>query len=79
MNDSLQYPCTVTHLRRSIGVEQRVAVTIWKLATNIEFRTLSGLFGLGCSTVDGVIIMETCQAIVTHLLSQYVHIHHGRD
>ena len=70
MNDNIL--AQVTHLRRSIGVGLRVAITIWKLATNIEFRTLSGLFGLGRSTV-GVISMETCQAIVTHLLPLYVH------
>ena len=40
-----------THLREAVSVEQRVAVTIWKLATNCEYRTLSNLFGLGISTL----------------------------
>ncbi len=52
-------------------MEQRVAVTIWKLATNIEYRTLSALFGLGRSTV-GEIVIETCDAVATHLLPKYV-------
>ena len=51
-------------------------MTIWKLATNIEYRTLSEMFGLGRSTV-GVIVVETCHAIATHLLPQYVSIPHG--
>ena len=61
---------------RSVSVEVRVAVTIWKLATNVEYRTLSAVFGLGRSTV-GEIVVETCRAIASHLLSQYVQIPHG--
>ena len=53
-----------------------MAVTIWKLATNVEYRTLSSLFGLGHSTV-GKIVVETCHAIATHLLPQYVQIPSG--
>ena len=52
-------------------VEERVAVTIWRLAKNVEYRTLVALFGLGRSTV-GKIVVETCQAISRHLFSQYV-------
>ena len=58
-------------------MEQRVAVTVWKLATNMEYRTLSALFGLGRSTV-GKIVVETCNAIATHLLPKYVTIP-GKD
>ena len=58
-------------------MEQRVAVTVWKLGTNVEYRTSSALFGLGRSTV-GKIVIETCNAIVTHLLPKYVTIP-GRD
>ena len=61
----------VTQLCKPVSVEERVAVTIWKLATNIEYRTLASLFGLGRSTV-GKIIVETSRAISTHLLPQYV-------
>ena len=59
-----------------VSVEKRVAVTIWKLATNVEYRTLAALFGLGRSTV-GDIVVETCQAIATHLLPRYVQIPQG--
>lgn len=54
-------------------MEERVAITIWKLATNVEYRTLSALFGVGRSTV-GKIVLDTSHAIATHLLSQYVQI-----
>ena len=53
-----------------------MAVTLWKLATNVEYRTLSELFGLGLSTA-GEIVIETCDAIATHLLPQYVFIPQG--
>ena len=39
-------------------------------------QTLSELFGLGKSTV-GEIVIETCNAIATHLLPQYVYIPKG--
>ena len=56
-----------------MSVEERVAVTVWKLATNVEYRTLSALFGLGRATV-GKIVVETCHAIATHLLPHCVQI-----
>ena len=34
-----------------VGVEVRVAVTIWRFGTNVKFRTISELFVLGRSTV----------------------------
>ena len=48
-----------TNMRYPVTVEERVAVTLWKLATYIEYSTLASLFGLGRSTV-GKIILETC-------------------
>ena len=65
-----------TILRDPISVEQRVAVTLWKLATNVEYRTISNLFGIGLSTV-GSIVIETCQVISNHLLQKYVYIPKG--
>jgi hypothetical protein len=62
-------------MREAISVEKRVAVTVWKLATNIEYRTLSALFGIGRSTV-GDITIETCKAIAK-LLPRYVKIPKG--
>ena len=36
----------VTCFRNPVGVEQCIAVTIWRLATNVELRKTSALFGL---------------------------------
>ena len=61
-----------TYWRQSISVEKRVAVTLWKLATNAEYRTLSALFGVGRSTVC-VTVIETCNAIAKHQFPRYVY------
>lgn len=59
-------------MRKAVSVEKRDAITLWKLATSIEYRTLSALFGIGRSTV-GVVVIETCEAL-TLLLPEYVKI-----
>ena len=56
-------------MRKPIALEQRVAITIWKLATNVEYRTLSELFGLGKAT-DEKIVVKTCQIIYSQ--SMYI-------
>lgn len=57
-------------VRECVSVEQCAAVTLYKLATNVEYRTLSNLFGLGKSTVC-TIVVETCQVIASKLLPKY--------
>jgi len=58
---------TVTKYRLPVAVDMQVAVTIWRLATNIEYRTIAELFGLGISTVC-TIVCRTTSAITHHLL-----------
>ena len=67
----------VTRFRNPVSVEQRVAVTIWRLATNVELRTISALFGLGQSTVRKI-VNDTCKAITTHLLNKFVRVPEGQ-
>ena len=62
-----------THFHRPVSVEERVAVMVWRLATNIEYRTMGQLFGLGRSTI-GEIVLETCEVIAEQLLPKYVHV-----
>ena len=54
-----------------LPVDVQAAVTIWRLATNIEYRTIAALFGLGISTVCEV-VHRTCHTISRHLLPQYI-------
>lgn len=60
-----------TSFREAVYVEARVAITIWRLATNVEYRTIAALFGIGKSTV-GEIVLDTCDAIANHLVPHYV-------
>ena len=49
-----------------LTVEKRVAITLWRLGTNIEYRSLSQVFGIGLSTVC-VVVADVCTTIVQHL------------
>ena len=60
-----------THFRKAIPITQRVAITLWCLATSCEYRTLSHLFGIGRSTVCEI-VQETCKAIVSVLMDIYI-------
>ena len=60
-----------THLRRPITVKHRVAITLWCLATAVEYRTISHLFGIGRSTVCEI-VHDTVRAIVTQLKGEYI-------
>ena len=67
-----------TQFREPVSVEARVAVTIWKLGTNVEHRTIAALFGLGRSTV-GEIILDTCDTIACKLMPQFIRIPEGAE
>ena len=43
-------------MRKALSLVATVAITLRKLATNIEYRTLSDMFGVGKSTVGIVVI-----------------------
>lgn len=60
-----------TSFREAVCVEARVAITIWRLATNVEYRTIAALFGIGISTV-GEIVLDTFDAIANHLVPHYI-------
>ena len=42
---------TDTEMRKAVPVEQRVALTLWFLATNADYRTIGHLFGVSKSSV----------------------------
>ena len=60
-----------TVMRKAISVEQRVAITLWCLATPAEYRTIAHLFGVARSTVCET-VHETSQAIVSALREKYI-------
>ena len=60
-----------TEMRPAISVEKRVALTLWFLATNADYRTIGHLFGVSKASVC-VIRKQVCRAIVNVLLRKYI-------
>uniref|UniRef100_A0A1X7SVF5 Transposase Helix-turn-helix domain-containing protein n=1 Tax=Amphimedon queenslandica TaxID=400682 RepID=A0A1X7SVF5_AMPQE len=66
----------ILNLGKAIPTEKRVAITLWKLATNCEYRTIGHLFGVAHETVC-VIVNDVCKAIVKNLFSKYIRLPKG--
>ena len=60
-----------TRMRAAITVEKRVAVTLWRVATNSEYRTIGHLFGVSRSSVC-LIVQEVCQLIMDVLMPKHI-------
>ena len=65
-----------TNLREPAGVEERVAMTIWKLATNVEYRNWRLFLVCGVQPLGGI-VLETYHAIATPFLPRYVQVLEG--
>ena len=63
-------------MRKAIALEQRVAIALWRLATNGDYRTIAHLFGVSRSSVC-VFVREVCQAIVSLLSPLYIQVPKG--
>ncbi|XP_051793477.1 uncharacterized protein LOC127530540 [Acanthochromis polyacanthus] len=60
-----------TKYRRAVSVELRIGICIWRLATNLEYRSISHLFGVGLSTCC-LITQEVVTAINIILKPKYI-------
>lgn len=67
-----------TRMRKAVSVEKRVAITLWRLATNGDYRSIGHLFGVSKRSVC-IIVKEVCSAIVETLLHLYVRIPSGDE
>ena len=67
-----------TRMREPLPVKKRVAITLWFLATPVEYRTIGHLFGVARCTVC-VVVHETCTAIVSLLLKRYICFPQGNE
>uniref|UniRef100_A0A8C1LIX0 DDE Tnp4 domain-containing protein n=1 Tax=Cyprinus carpio TaxID=7962 RepID=A0A8C1LIX0_CYPCA len=52
----------ITNMLDPVPLEKRVAVTIYKLASNVEFHDVANLFGIGTSTACNI-FWEVCEAL----------------
>ena len=57
--------------RQPLSVEHRVAATLWRLRTNVEFPTISYLFEVGISTAC-VTLRDVYSAIVEKLAPRFI-------
>ena len=46
----------------AVSIERRVAIALWRLATNCDYRSIGHMFGVAEGTV--CVVNEVCQAIV---------------
>uniref|UniRef100_A0A3Q3K840 DDE Tnp4 domain-containing protein n=1 Tax=Monopterus albus TaxID=43700 RepID=A0A3Q3K840_MONAL len=65
-----------TRWRKPIEPRRRLAVTLWWYATPSEYRTISGLFGVGLSTVC-VLVRQVTAALKSTLLERFVRLPEG--
>lgn len=68
----------LTTVRNPVPVEQRVAIGIWRLATNVGFQTISHLFAIGQSTAV-TIANDVASAIVSKMLPLYIKTPSGEE
>ncbi|XP_073491291.1 uncharacterized protein [Aquarana catesbeiana] len=61
-----------TNFRASLPVRKRVAIALWKLATNSEYRSIGHLFGVSNSSVCRC-VQDFCKAVCTLLAPEIVH------
>ncbi|XP_055021243.1 uncharacterized protein LOC129412156 [Boleophthalmus pectinirostris] len=60
-----------TNYRQAVSVEVRVAICIWRLSTNLEYRSISHLFAVGLSTCCQI-TQEVVTAINAILKPKYL-------
>ena len=60
-----------TVMRLCIPIKMKVAIALWFLATNADYRTIGHLFGVSKASVC-LIRREVCRAIVSILLPKYI-------
>ena len=67
-----------TRFRRAVPLPQRIAVrTLWRLATNDEYSTISQLFGIGGSTTCEI-ARDVSREILRILMPRYIQIPEGQ-
>ena len=62
-----------TRFRRAVPLPHRIVVTLWRLATDVEYRTISQLIGIGGSTA-WEIVHDVSRKIVRILMPRYIQI-----
>ena len=67
-----------TNFRKAIKVRHRVAMTLYWLADTAQCRMIANLFGVGKSTVCGI-VKQVCEVIVRIPLPRYIYVPRSRQ
>ena len=67
-----------TNFRKAIKVRHRVAIALYWLADTAHYRAIANLFGVGKSTVCGI-VKQVCEVIVRILLPRYIYVPQSRQ
>ncbi|XP_051556508.1 uncharacterized protein LOC127442481 [Myxocyprinus asiaticus] len=62
-----------TRYRLSVPLQKRVAVALWKLATNAEYRTVAHLFGVGIATACDC-VRDFCSSVLEILMPEVIQV-----
>ena len=62
-----------TDFRKCVPVKVRVAVTLYFLSGCSDYRTIANLFGLGRSTVCGI-VYNVCKEFVSNMIRKYIYL-----
>ncbi|KAM4677598.1 uncharacterized protein O3C94_009686 [Discoglossus pictus] len=60
-----------TNMRRAIPAEVRLAMTLWRLGSSCEYRTIEKIFGVSRSTICKI-VRDVCEAVVSILTPRYI-------
>ena len=67
-----------TNMRKAISVRRRVAISLWRLATNADYRTVGHLFGVSQASVCDI-INEFCTVVSDVLLQKFIKVPVGEE
>ncbi|XP_063786738.1 uncharacterized protein LOC134935846 [Pseudophryne corroboree] len=65
-----------TNMRRAIPAEVRLAMTLWRLGSSCEYRTIERIFGVSRSTICKI-VRDVCEAVVSILTPKFISVPQG--
>ena len=74
LQPAIEKQCTKLH--QLISVKKQVAITLWCLATPMEYRSTGHLFGVACCT-GCIVVHETCAVIIDIPLKSHINFPRG--
>ena len=67
-----------TRMRCPVSVEKRLEITLWRIATNVEYRSITNMFGIR-RRMEGKVVLKVSKPISEHLAPKFIRISHGDE